>query len=288
MENYLNKSFKYKGGHDIKIVKEIKNNKVYFTDNGSTDFETFVNKFELYSGQHQVNTPVNQPIQHMQQPQTYSDPLQSNLGGLLNQIEEFKNNPQAFKEQSNTTYSKSIGDSGEIPEGISRESYNQVLESERLRKLQLENNKKFQENDPWMKQFDEFGTEIKRIDTDQYKRDLEEIQQQPYKPLAQLTNQNNKKAFPPMKKTFKVKLYLELNEMIPKLEDIKAVESVLDISIIEGLAIEISEKYLNDRELFQNMIQSELENLIKKKTKKPVKKKTRKIKPNNETKTTIS
>jgi hypothetical protein len=274
----IGKKFQYKGSSDVKVVKDIKNNRVYFTDNGSVEESKLYENFDELPNQ-KINA------------ETFFEPevnLTSNFGGLLNQIEQFKNDPSAFM-RSTENYNDTRAESttllnGQDISGLSPETIRWMKEEEEKQKRLIESKKSAVINDPWMKQFGDGVGEVKRVDANAIHEELD-IANKVNSGEISLNEINNVKAtpsnnqngltLPKMKKTLKVKLNLEINEMIPKVEDIRAVENLFEVSLIEDIAKEICDKYINDRELLENMILSELEKIVnKKKAKKPVVKKT--------------
>lgn len=274
MEELIGRQFKYKGSNDIKIVREIKNNRVVFTDNGSVDIAKITENFD--------EVIVSKP-----NPDTFFEPeMSSNFGNLFNQMEEFRKNPAAFVQNSQNDIPQ-VGANGEDLSGISPETlqnWKQAQEKARQDAILAEEAKK---NDPWLKQFGDMNGEVRRVEANSNQEELDRVQRvnrgEEIPPQNQYSNSNSNSnttinvnnALPKMKKTFKIKLNIEINEMIPKVEDIKAVENLFEVSLVEGIAKEIANKYLNDRELFENMILSELDKIVnKKKAKKPTAKKT--------------
>lgn len=285
MSELIGKRLKYKGSNEIKTVKDVKEGKVYFTDNGVTQLSSVSQNWDEIN-----NNVVN--------PDTFFNPditMRSNLGSLVNDVQNLFNNPNGYNQNNYSNYqheqplptiSRDGQDLGQNYDYLSPETKEQIRRQmeEDKRNLQMKENLK--KNDPWMNQFK--GGSVTKIDADAYKQQLEEVSRinvnkesiNPDEFYNQGNNQNkindNKSnGLPKMKKSFKIKLNLELNEMIPKIEDIRAVENLFDINLTDELAKEIANKYLNDRELFEGMIISELEKIIKPK-KKPLKKKTSK------------
>lgn len=286
MEDLIGKKFRYKGSNDFKIVKEVRNNRVFFTDNGVVDLAKINETFELV----QESKP---------NPDTFFDyELSSNLGGLINQIEMYQKNPSEFEKMSQMErnaemergdYQQPIIQNGQDISGLSPETIRWMKEEEEKQKQRTLMKEQALKQDPWMAQFGASG-QVRKVDAN-YDTELEKVQRVnngEELPLVQNTIQNNtnispNNALPKMKKTFKVKLNIEINEMIPKVEDIRAVENLFDVSIIDELSKEIANKYLNDRELFENMIMSELEKVVKPKKKvikKPAVSKKKPIKSN--------
>ncbi len=277
MEDLIGRQFKYKGSTDVKIVREVKNNRVVFTDNGSVDLAKITENFD--------EVVVAKP-----NPDTFFEPeMSSNFGNLFNQMEEFKKNPAAFIQhpQNSQNSIPQVGANGEDLSGISPETlqnWKQAQEKARKDALLAEQARK---DDPWIKsQFGDINTEVRRVEANTNQEELDRVQRvnrgEEIPPINNQTSSNTitlNNTLPKMKKTFKVKLNIEINEMIPKVEDIKAVENLFEVSLIEDLAKEIANKYLNDRELFENMILGELDKIVNKKkskkltgVKKPVKK----------------
>jgi hypothetical protein len=74
--------------------------------------------------------------------------------------------------------------------------------------------------------------------------------------------------FSKLKRTQKVKLNITLNESIPKIESIRALNDMFEDSIIETLAKEIAYHYLSTPLLFEQEIAKQLEKLVYPSTKK--------------------
>lgn len=274
MENLVGKQIRYKGTQDMKTIKKIENNRVYFTDNGSVEMGRMVELFEEV----QMSKP---------NPETFFDSqMSSNFGSLIHQIEQFQQDPMAFKQQ-NSNNLPPLSANGEDLSGISPETLRNYEESQRMVKQRAMEAEEARKNDPWLKAQIQNGDmgEVRRVESN-HDEELERVKRvnggEKLPPIQNNTQKSNNSqestsnsSLPKMKKTFKIKLKLELNEMIPKIDDIRAVESLFDISLIDDIGKEIADKYLNDRELFTNMIISELEQIIKpkKKTKKAVVKK---------------
>ncbi len=279
-DNLIGKRFQYKGSNDVKTIKDVKNNRVYFTDNGSIDLA------KMYESFIEIQTPkIN--------PDTFFDKesnLTSNFGSMLNQIEQLQKDPEGFSQQNNAErnndYLPPLSANGQDMSGISPETLRNYEQSQRDAQKRAAEAEEARKNDPWLKaqlQNGEMG-EIRRVDATDNINELEYINKvnngeinpnitpPPNKSNTPVNNQmvNSNPSLPKMKKTFKIKLKLELNEMIPKVEDIRAVENLFDISLIDDIAKEIANKYFNDRELLENMIISELDKIIKPK-KKPKK-----------------
>jgi hypothetical protein len=275
MEDLIGKRLKYKGTNDIKIVKDVKNNRVYFTDNGSVDLNKLNENFE------EIFTPKPNT-------DTFFEPeMNSNFGNLISQIEQFKNDPSAFAQQNQRDVNEEpiTKVNGQDASGLSPETIQWMKQQEIEQKQRMQNKEQAVKQDPWMAQFGDTGGEVKRYDSNS-QEELERVQKinNGELPAENMTTTNttsntmnipvaNQTGLPKMKKTFKIKLKFELNELIPKVEDIRAVENLFEVSLTESIAKEIADKYLNDRELFEGMIIAELDKIIKPKKKKPVAKK---------------
>ena len=128
---------------------------------------------------------------------------------------------------------------------------------------------------------------VKRVDAGSNQQQLEDVQsynngdisEQEYNKINESATPNkvyrHNPKLPKMRKTKAIKINLIINEMIPKLEDIRAVDSLFDdVSIVEELGKEIASKYINDPEMLENLIIADLEKKVKatRKKKAPVKK----------------
>jgi hypothetical protein len=169
--------------------------------------------------------------------------------------------------------------------GLSPETQRQVME-EHQRQLNSKNNKQTAiQNDPFYDQFSNSG-EVKRVSAEENAQKLADVQSynngdmsdEEFNKINESTNpakvyRHNPK-LPKMRKTKSIKINLIMNEMIPKLEDIRAVDSMFeDVSIIEELGKEIASKFVNDPELLENLIIADLEKKVKATKRKPTKKK---------------
>ena len=282
MEDLIGKKLRQKGSNNIKVITNVQNGKAYFNDNGVIEISKRHEHFDY------VENPISTPITPTYNPNiNQSDTINpanffntSIRNTLLTEIEELQNNPVEYNK-------KVLQESREFkkPTIIGGTDVSHLSEST-IRTLQMnaENDKKAAieaKNDPWLaKQFDTNGKSKHFNSNAEELAYIEsvnrgEIPLEPVnKPIIQNSGINitSNNTLAKMRRTNKIKLVIELNEMIPKAEDIKAVESVLDISLVEVLADEIAFKYLNDTELFKNLIISELERLVysKKKPKKAI------------------
>jgi hypothetical protein len=287
MENIIGKKFQYKGSNEIKTVKDVKNGRVYFTDNGN------IEEFKLYENFKELTILENQKVNV----DTFFEPefnLNSNFGSLINQIEQFKTNPSAFvrniENNDTSEYQQPNIINGQDVSGLTPETIRWIKEEEEKQKIMLQKRKNgnIDMNDPWMKQFVDSGGEVKRYDANINQEELdrvtkinngEYVEEKTNYSKKSTQNINQGMSLPKMKKTFKVKFNLEINEMIPKIDDIKAVENLFEVSLLEGIAKEIADKYINNKDLLENMILSELEKIVnKKKSKKTIVKKINVIK----------
>jgi len=266
MENIIGKKFKYIGTNDIKTIKEVKNDRIYFTDNGSVESSRFGGIFEAVEEAKTLN------------PDTFFNTdatLSSNLGDILShQFEDMKKNPQAYVQQKEE---RPIMVDGKDISGLDPETVKWMKEQEQEQKRNVEAVKV----DPWMKQFGDTGGEVRTVETGQSEKELELVHKKNKgEKIEEVENHGNNttsklSSLPKMKNSYKVVLKLELNELIPKIEDIRALENVFDISLTDEIAEKIANKYLNDRELFVGMVTAELDKIINKKkvVKKPTIKK---------------
>lgn len=252
------KKIKYKGDPDsaAKTVIKVEDDMVYLSDNGRTPLSTINDKFEI------MNERLVQPnIQHVQEL-----PL-SNFGDLFNRA---KNQEPAIIPAKGYN-----GDEYDYSQ-LSPETRSIINENLEKQKIAVDSVK----NDPWIKNQFSGNKSIRGKDLSQSVVQIDMLDEQYNGDVESQTNNRNIKTvskLPKLKKIKTVKIKLELTEMIPRLEDIKAVQNLFDdISIIDEIAKEIADKYLHDKELFQGMIIEQLQKMIKGNSPK------KKIKPNNE------
>lgn len=160
---------------------------------------------------------------------------------------------------------------------LSPETRQQIKQTEHMMKENKRKADEARKKDPFLQQFiqppehQELPDDFKDSDVINTKDFLKK----PTTGTSASVNQASQKAesrLPKMKKTKKVKIKLELNEMIPKPETIKAVQDLFeDISIVNELAAEITDKLISDRESLEGMIIAEIEKLMKPRTRKKTK-----------------
>jgi hypothetical protein len=312
MSLLIGKTLKYKGDSDInaKKVIDVKGDQVIFSDNGRASIQTVNDKFEeVYVSNVSENIIPENNIQNNMN--NSNDPMSPNYGGLVSQIESFVktgNIPNNVEKRTGNvkTEEQIIGDMGNDYEQLTPETRQQVLRQIENNKKNIQAKKHAQENDPWLNQFN--GGEISKPENNSEEINEEEVRRidadEPKETRYQNKQGNNKNSnnseknssLPKMKKTKSVKIKLELNEMIPKPEDIKAVQNLFEgVSIVEEIASEIADKYLSDRDLLEGMIIEQLENMMKPTKRRTTNKKTttktttktptkpKKTKSNNET-----
>lgn len=169
--------------------------------------------------------------------------------------------------------------------GLSPETQRKVMEDYQ-NQLKMSQNPPQKPHDPFLDQFSN-SEEVKRVSAEENAQKLADVQSYNNGELSDedynkiQTSQNPSKVYrhnpklPKMRKTKAIKINLIINEMIPKLEDIRAVDSLFDdVSIIEELGKEIASKYLNEPEMLENLIIADLEKKVRATKRKPVTKKT--------------
>ena len=169
--------------------------------------------------------------------------------------------------------------------GLSPETQRKVMEDYQ-NQLKTAQNPPQKPHDPFFDQFSNAG-EVKRVSAEENAQKLADVQsynngdinEEDFNKIQ--TSSDPSKVYrhnpklPKMRKTKAIKINLVINEMIPKLEDIRAVDSLFDdVSIIEELGKEIASKYLNDPEMLENLIIADLEKKVKSTRKRTPAKKT--------------
>ena len=297
MNDLVGKQYEFRSGGSgvIKTINNIQNDYVMFTDKSSVPlsnlnelFMPVISKTNISPQQQQQQQQYtqSQPQSQSINPDDFFDSSHTNKV-LYETFTSDKNSPQYQQQQLQQpiiSYGKEIGDNRNFVNGIP------VSEAtEETLRLAQENFKKGlaeRKNPPIDKGLDVlFGQgaaetshaeELKKINEMNSKLKNGDIGMDTN--ITDLnTNHLNqssaKNGLPTMKKTFKIKINIELNEMIPKIEDIRAVENVFEVSLLDSLAKDIANKYLNNRQDFEDLIYGELEKIIKPKKKKPVAKK---------------
>lgn len=135
------------------------------------------------------------------------------------------------------------------------------------------------EEDEWVKaNFEEEG-EVRRVNTDEFNTDdyrpgygnkkqaQNNHQSQPQRPAVNPVDASAPPMFTQMKKSHPIKIKLEIDEMIPKLESIKHLNDLFEYSIVDYLAKDITQKYVDDPKILEDLIREYLENLVNPKPK---------------------
>ncbi len=287
MEILIGKRLKLKNSTDesVKIVKDVKENVVFFTDNGRVDLNKLYTIFEDYTPSSSTTSDNQQTFVRNervepQRPVEAEFSIKSNFGGLVNQLDAFLKNPEQGLKTDQVEFS--IGEPGvddpfaNLSPDTRAHAMRQMEEGKRLK----DSRKTMEENDDWMRLNGfEADTTVKRVDGDKHEEELQNIQNTNMgktpppvnSPVTQGQEIKYQTALPKMKKVLKIKLNIVLNELIPKVEDIRAVENLFEISLVDDMAKEIAAKYLDDRQAFTDMIKTQLEAIVKPK-KKVVKK----------------
>ena len=191
---------------------------------------------------------------------------------------------QPNQQQPNQQYQQPVNNAPGMPDisGLSPETQRQVMAEHQKQIANTQNQQNNQQNalqnDPFYDQFSNAG-EVKRVSAEDNAQKLADVQSynngdmsdEEYNKINESSTPNkiyrHNPKLPKMRKTKAIKINLLINEMIPKLEDIRAVDSMFeDVSIIEELG--------KDPELLENLIIADLEKKVKatKKRKAPVKK----------------
>jgi hypothetical protein len=280
----------------IKTIARVDDNNIYLTDNGIVPIANMYNHFDMYEGE-AVSESYRQPVK----PQISTEdalyaPVQdfsassilanAIMAGFDKEIGIIDNNNNI----NTVVIDKEIGDTDEYIDGVNVSKLNpdtrKWMEQQKKQGLQ----KPKIEDDLWVKEQFNIQTSEDVVGRTSHAEELERVKaiNEGRLPVEDnnYTHNNNfnnnqaiKSPFPPMRKTYKIKLRLELDEIIPKIEDIRAVESMFEVSLLDNIAKEIALKYLNDKQLFEDMIFNELEKIVKAKkkvvkkvVKKPIKK----------------
>jgi len=276
MSDLIGRQVKDKSNNSIKTIKDIRDDTIIFSDNGrvpssklSENFEPVVNNtqtnlenfFKTDSYKAVDNTPVSN-INNNQQPNSL-DSLDS-LGNFGNLLLNMVNN----KTIQNSSYE--IGDSGNssaIPVSeLSEDTKRFMREQEEMAKRGINNPPP---KDEWLE--NQFGNN--NVPKKEYPDGMTELEyvtkvnngEIPINPIRSTKQPIKNNGLPTMKKTYKAKLNLEINELIPDINKIQAIQDMFDdIDILEEIAKEIAFKYLNDYQLFEDMVYAELEKIVKK------------------------
>jgi hypothetical protein len=258
----------------IKTVEKVSNDIVYFTDNSRTTIDSLNEKWESYKNE------IEDMNRFEQLQKGISIGVEDNSGPIRRiEVGDPRNNmptspidiPPVYQ---GTMAKDAYGNPIDVnTAGLHPDTIRQI-EEQKQRQLAAQQQIQAQQTgqDPSLNAL--FGNDV----VQNYNQQLQNnnTTQQPQ------NQQQYVSKLPKMKYTQKVQINLELNEMIPKIEDIKAVENVFDISVIDELAKEISTRLLSNPTILEGMIISELEKLTKKTKKvkpvvKPVKKKSENI-----------
>lgn len=243
----------------IKTVERISDNIVYFTDSSRTSIESLNEKWESYKNENEDD--MNSRFEQLQKGISIGEDDNSGQIRRINADDpRHKTSPvpvyDNYAPQAPIIAKDAYGNPLDInTAGLHPDTLRQI-EEQKQRQLQAAQAQNIP--DPGLNSL--FGNEV----VQNYNQQL----QQPNNNQPAIQQYASK--LPKMKYTQKVQINLELNEMIPKIEDIKAVENVFDISVIDELAKEISTRLLSNPTILEGMIISELEKLMKK-GKKPTK-----------------
>lgn len=217
---------KYKSDpNSRKEVADIINNNVVFTDNGRVSMDVVNEKFDIVNNQ-TIDNNIKQNSDIM------LDLPPSNFGSHFYEKLQNINNPDYIDNSSNLDYE--ITNNPNISESTKKWAETLTTPTPHV-----------EPRDEWMEM------------------NFPNQQQQPInKPIKQQVKEVIK--LPEMVKSKKVVIKLDLHEMIPKLEDVKAVQNLFkDVSIVKNIATEIADRYINDKDVFVGMIIEQLEKMMK-------------------------
>lgn len=248
----------------IKVVDKMTDGVVYFTDNSRTSIDSLNEKWESYKKETEDDMNINR-IEQLQRGISIGEEDNS---GIIRRIDvddpRTKSIPAPVYQETPVLAKDANGNLLDLKAaGLHPDTIRQIEENKRL---QLER-QAANINDTGLNSL--FGNDV----VENYNNNIQ------LQPQTQQQSQQHVSKLPKMKYTQKVVINLELNEMIPKIEDIKAVENVFDISVIDELAKEISSRLLSNPTILEGMIISELEKMMKKNKKPSIRKNTTK-KPN--------
>lgn len=294
MNDIIGKKAKNKNDSSIKTIIDVKDEWVWFSDNGRIPLSTFYDRFDIL-----IQENIEKPY------------IQIYTENKVNKMNDDVINPDAFfamgAETTRQIYNNPIDASavktGNIPPqsmditdyGTDYSKLNpdtlRAVEADMVRQKQQQQGK-IQEieasivekhNDPFFANSFENINEVRVVDRDRDAALLESVRNMASKPINPNIKPNIQQPNQPvyqetskkvMKKSLKVKLKLEFDEMIPKIETLRALEDLYETSIIEELAKEIVDRYIINRDLLEGMFIAELERIVnpKKIKKKPIKK----------------
>lgn len=282
----------------FRVVERVDDMYVHFTDKGRILKDNLYDRFENYTESKKNYTEPSRiyntkPIEKNMNSNDILENFAPNYGGIAEQLEaqirgissNIEQPIRTIQQQSNKVDPWSeplrpsyVGESVDLGTDYSGLSYETRLQVERqveeakkkaslppVRDTWLEQQFNIPPSESSVKKFDPAGNEISSSNGYTNNGNVN----------GNINSTTDILNLPKMKKTLKVKLNIEMIEMIPKLEEIKVLESVFDFNLTERLAKDIVNKYINDRELFENMVIAELEKHIKQKkvvVKKVVKK----------------
>jgi hypothetical protein len=254
--NIKGETFSLKNNNKIKkTVEAVDENMVYFTDSSRISTDSFETKFVKYEN---IEDDMNRAEQLMRGI-SVGESDDFNVRKIDIDDPRSKMTPQIdynnYNNQTNTQQSTDLSNAGLHPDTIRQIQEDQERQKQ---KQMLVNNP---QADPGLAGLFGIGGEPAQAQQNIPQQQHQQQHQQQY--VSKL---------PKMKYTQKIVINLELNEMIPKVEDIKAVENVFDISVVEELAKEISTRLLSNPVILEGMIIAELEKLTKKTKKTTVKK----------------
>lgn len=262
------------------LIEKVQDGKVYFSNNGRADISIVRKLFEetqnpIQNNSHSMpNSNVSTKSYDINDPNSFFSSNSGTLMNLANQIKNIDTNNVGGHNMNNSYVSQAQ------PPQIIEENTRPAQPGEEnsiSHKPVNVNEQPPQRNepqeDPWLKaQFDNDG-EMKKVDTDQLKKELDQarsgmsVKQQQYTQNMNNTPSNNTPSFPKMKKNTSVKLNLTLEEKIPKPESIKNMNDLFEESIIDVLAKEITTEYVSNPNLLEDLVREELERIVYKKRK---------------------
>lgn len=297
-----------------KRVVSVDNNVVMFSDNGRVSLDSFYDRFIEVLGESPNagrtiipdSTPIvneHKNINNLQNNnfdnvESFFESEQNNLCNVLlnnfNKARSGEYTPQDDNYQEQDSYEEPLINSGAIDyNNLEPDTLNNLRKQQQLAEQRKKQKEIAKQNDPWFKNnfpnmVNENDEEIIKINTENYREDLEmakysnehkvsvdkiptsksksSISGKEQTPIQSLLGQ--------MRNSKSVEINIKLNEMIPKIDDIKKAQSIfVDLPIVEYFAERIADKYLNDRDTLVGKIIEELEKMIKPRPSRKVTKK---------------
>jgi hypothetical protein len=277
--NFIGKRLKHKtGGNEQTVVAE-KEGWLIMDDNSMIKKEKVSESFVESQGQ--TNT------------EDFFENSSKTLSNLGDQLINMLNNPQTnITEQpqsqassiryidgvpvTNETFVSGIPQTPEFIDPNSKETKEQILTQ---RELTPEEAKRMgysiptpptKSVDPWLEEQGFVESDVRKVNTDDFNTDNYKPGIKPSSNESSIEKEKNNPAldlFKSMKKTKKIKIKIEIEDFIPDITSIKHFTTMFDIPVVEHLAKGISEKFLKNPKLLEDLIHTHLNSLINTKPK---------------------